>query len=288
MHWGVPTGSKGVPAGSDVLLCCRLSLLDLTFASSRLRFRELGQHQRHMRALHLAPLHLARLLTLGTRREALRAATLPLRAPGGRQCRQAPARPTHHCAAAASGPQQQQQQGVAPPASKAQLLAQQQQAVGMALDSPRSERPPQAHPHPHRRPKLWWKDRPSYRCPACGQSCFKVSNLETHILRCCPDVAPPEEWRALMAQADAAQREAQAARAREHAAGQQAAVHHAAEQPEQEAEQQAGGEAEQQRHAHHVPHQWKVHPADAAIRTWLEEVQRREDESRRKAVSAWG
>lgn len=115
-----------------------------------------------------------------------------------------------------------------------------------------------------RRPKLWWKDRPSYRCPACGQCCFKVPNFETHILRCCPDVAAPEEWHALLHEATAAQ-----------PAGQPQDV--------QQPQQQAGGSQGQGEQPH-----WEVHPADAAIRRWLEgPVQQREAAARKRAVSCW-
>ncbi|KAL4424411.1 hypothetical protein ABPG77_005654 [Micractinium sp. CCAP 211/92] len=133
------------------------------------------------------------------------------------------------------------------------------------------------------RPALWWKDRPSYRCPACGQYCYRVPAFETHILRCCPDVALPDEWRSLVGDAEAQQAAQQGAAGP--AVGQ--AVGQADEQAAQQQQQAAAGgsggrgsDGEQEQ----GPPAWQLHPADAAIREWLKVVERREEEQRAKAL----
>ncbi|PRW45465.1 pseudouridine synthase [Chlorella sorokiniana] len=178
-------------------------------------------------------------------------------------------------AAAASGTPQQ---ATAPP------------LAGMAADSPRAveqqqRKKQQKEPDARRRPALWWKDRPSYTCPACGQQCFKVANFETHILRCCPDVAPPEEWQAMLQAAEVQQAEEQQAAEQQAAqAGEQAAEPLQQQhdgQPRANCQKEGagseGGEAPAQP-------RWKVHPADAAIRAWLEQAQQREAQQRRRAI----
>lgn len=135
------------------------------------------------------------------------------------------------------------------------------------------------------RPALWWKDRPSYRCPACGQCCYRVPAFETHILRCCPDVALPDEWRSLLGDAEAQQAAQQGAAGP--AGGQ--AVDQVDEQAAQQQQQAAAGgsggrgsDGEQEQ----GPPAWQLHPVDAAIREWLRVVERREEEQRAKAVRA--
>ncbi len=199
-----------------------------------------------------------------------------------RGTRLAASRPHQHLAAAAaasSATQQQQQQ---------QQLAAAQPCATMAADSPRAAEQKQKKQRKqpdaaNRRPARLWRERPSYRCPACGQQCFKVPNFGVHILRCCPDVAPPEEWRAMLQAAESQQGEEQQPAAQ--AGGQPAEQQQQDGQPQADGQQRAvvkdsgadGGGQEQT--------QWKLHPADAAIRAWLAQAEQREAQQRRRAVS---
>ena len=232
---------------------------------------------------------------------ACRATRCSRSAPAAAAQRQKPLRATRPAAAAAAGRQQQAAETssspapsptpqLAPQSVEQQQQQQQQQekkkqssAAGMAPDSdqqgvsaqPGGEQPGQQQ---QRRPKLWWKERPSFRCPACGQCCFKVPNFEAHILRCCPDVALPDEWRELLARAEA-----------EAAAAPEAAAAAAGQQQQDGAPDAAHEQQAQRRHAHEVPAALVRHPADAAIRTWLDGVvEPREQDSRRRAVSGRG
>lgn len=171
-----------------------------------------------------------------------------------------------------------------------------QPLASMAANSPpaaeqRQRRKQQKESDPvRRRPALWWKDRPSYTCPACGQQCFKVPNFEAHILRCCPDVAPPEEWRAMLQAAEAQQATAQ--QQAEQQVAEQPQAEQAAEQQQQQDGQspadghQQGAAGSEENNAAQAQPRWKVHPADAAIRAWLEQAEQREAQQRRRAVSA--
>lgn len=142
----------------------------------------------------------------------------------------------------------------------------------MAADAPPDQAPAEGAAPQQRRPTLWWKDRPSYRCPACSQLCFQVPKFEAHLAGCCPDVAPSHEWQALLSGAAAASA----------SGGEQAAAAERAAQAQavRQSSQQAGEEG-----ADGAQHEWALHPADAAIRSWLQVVQQREEASRRRAVS---
>lgn len=188
----------------------------------------------------------------------------------------APRQRRHLAAADAAAANTQQQQVAAP------------HLANMAVDSPRAadhgQQQKKQRKQPDggaRRPALWWKDRPSYRCPACGQQCFKVPNFEAHILRCCPDVAPAEEWHAMLQAAAVQQTETEHAQQQD---GEQETGEQQVQQAQQQQQQQQAmpsGETSAR-----APPQWKVHPADAAIRAWLEQAEQREAQQRRRAVSA--
>ncbi|EFN54555.1 hypothetical protein CHLNCDRAFT_53041 [Chlorella variabilis] len=164
------------------------------------------------------------------------------------------------------------------------------QAEAMHPDSPQQQQQrEQQLKQKHRRPALWWKERPSYRCPACGQCCFRVPAFEAHILRCCPDVAPPDEWRQLLDDAERQRRQQQAAPPAAPAAAAAAAAVAEPDQGQQRSkelsqrgEQQQPGE--QRRRGQAAAPRLPVHSADAAIRAWLTRVQRREDEQRERAL----
>lgn len=201
-----------------------------------------------------------------------------------------------------NNPCEQQQQGVQVTAG-AQQQQQQQQSVGKKKQRTRARQV--AAELRNGRPPLWWKDRPSYRCPACGQCCYKVPAFETHILRCCPDVALPDEWHRLLASAEAQQAAGPAAQ--QTAAGPAAEPAHEQEEQQRLAPAAGAGAAPQQsaapdgsdsgsdgdatgvglqRKEQQAPQALQLHPADAAIRDWLKLVEQREDEQRSKAVGA--
>lgn len=271
-----PSGSGG--SGGDVhgppLLCMALP-------------SHPAQYQLHQDRLSTLQLWAVRLMLArlgGTSCRVLRCSGLTAVAAAGYPPRLAAPRRQHSAAtaaaAAAANHTQQQQVAAPPPAS-------------MAVDSPRAVEQDRRHRKQRkqpdgsvRRPALWWKERPSYRCPACGQQCFKVPNFEAHILRCCPDVAPAEEWHAMLRAAAAQQAEAQQAQQQQMPVEQQEQRDGAPQadgQPPACDQEQAAASGEA---AARAPPQWKMHPADAAIRAWLEQAEQREAQQRRRAVSA--
>lgn len=111
-----------------------------------------------------------------------RGASQPLRVLAARHSALVRAHPVlaAHTAAAASRPvrtaaaqREQGSSGMAPDGAEPSVCAEQEKQQ-------RQEREREQR----RRPSLWWKDRPSYLCPACGQRCFKVSSRDCRRAAC--------------------------------------------------------------------------------------------------------
>lgn len=179
----------------------------------------------------------------------------------------------HTAAAAAAGldgssTQQQEQQPQQQPAASMPASSSPRKEVAAARAPRGGTRRPPREPGQKR-----WSDRPAYRCPSCGQAVFKVDKLGAHLLRCCPDVAIPEEWAALLAEADPAAASAALSAAAGAAGEQQQQVQQQAQQQQAQQVAEAAGQW------------WTPHPAHAAIESWMEVVAEREAAIRRKAVS---